>query len=234
MRMGKLTIVALAWAGLGVLSARGEKLVEVPVQQVPVQEVQVEVVKKDGKLIKVVRRQPQAGDSKATATSSDPAEPPVQVEMTDSNLYTPRGGLAAHKVEVTSGAKGTTLKLPTSGSYTGSASVTFKNSAPPMRFKMELSRMPSYDLSSLTLTSGSVSLSVGQVGTAGTTAYFDAKGKAQESSAGAAFTVTAKRGDNGQVDVELRRAAGAKLGKSVSVSWQSNIQYRWKGELKGG
>ena len=80
MRVGKLTIAALAWASLGVLSARAEKLVEVK-QQVQVQEVQVEIVQKDGKMIKVVRGGAQGGDSKATATSSDPAEPVYEPEV---------------------------------------------------------------------------------------------------------------------------------------------------------
>src|SRR5437763_1636829 len=84
-------------------------------------------------------------------------------------------------------------------------------------------------LSALTLSSGSVSLAVGQVTTGATTKYFDSKGRAQESSVGAAFIVTAKRGDNGQVDIELRRGAGAKLGKSVSLSWQGQTNIYTRG-----
>jgi hypothetical protein len=220
MRMGKLMIVALAWASTGLLSARAEKLVEVP-------QVQVEVVQKDGKVIKVVRGGAQGGDSKAAAASTDPAEPPVQVEMTSPGYYARAGAAGGQKVEVTSGARGTTLKLPTSGAYTGSASVTFKNSAPPMRFKMQLSRLQNYDLQTLSLTSGSVTLQVGSVSTSATTKYFNAKGQEQDTAVGAAYTVTAKRGDNGQVDVELRRAAGATLGKSLTIQWGSAIgKYR--------
>jgi len=211
MRIKTLTIAALTWAALGVSGASAEK-----------------------PLLGARREAPQAARAATvTAAASDPAEPPMQVEMTSAAYHT-RGGVNPQKVAVSSGARGTVLKLPTTGAYTGSAELTFKNSAPPMRFRIELTGLQSYDLSSLTLTSGSVSLAVGQVGTGGTTRYFDAKGKAQEGGEGAAYTVTAKRRDNGQVDVELRRAAGAKLGKSVSVSWQSQLDHiRWK-RLGGG
>jgi hypothetical protein len=194
-----LVIAAVAWAALGLAGARAEKrLLELP----------------------AVRP---AADVKSTATSSDPAEPPMQVEMRSNSSPYGRAVNGGQKVEVASCARGTTLKLPTSGGYNGSASVTFKNSSPPMRFKMELSRMPSYDLQALTLTSGTVSLQVGAVSSSATTRYFNAKGQEQESSTGAAYTVTARRGDNGLVVVELRRAAGATLGKSLSISWQSNL-----------
>lgn len=226
MRLNKWTVAALAWASLGALSARADKIIDV--KQVPVQQpIQVEVVEKDGKVIKVVRGggQPMA-DNKTTATSADPGEPPLQVEMT--TPFAGRGfgpNAAGTKVEVTSGPRGTMLKVPTNGSWSGSTSLKFKNTAAPMRFTVQLTGLPQYDLQSLSLTSGSVTLQVGSVGTGGATKYFDAKGKEQQGATGAAYTLTAKRGDKGQVDLELRRAAGGTLGKDLSLTWQSNIEH---------
>jgi hypothetical protein len=216
MRVKTLTMVALAWAIPGVLSARAE-------ERVAVKEVQVEVVRRGGKAANLVRVQPPAAaDGKSTATSSDPAEPPLQVEMDAASHAEARTGIGG-KVKVTSSARGTTLNVPTTGGYSGIARLTFKSGAPPMRFTVRLSRVPNYDLQSLSLTSGSVTLQVGGVSTSATTRYFNAKGQEQQGATGAAYTVTARRGDNNQVDIELRRAAGAALGKTVSISWQSNL-----------
>jgi hypothetical protein len=196
MRLKTLTLAALAWASLGLASALAEKVLkELPaVRPVPAE--------------------------KATTTSSDPAEPPLQVEMSADGYYS-TGQAGARKVTVASSARGTTLTLPTSGSYSGSARLTFKNTAAPMRFTTRRTGLPNYDFSSLRLSSDSLSLEVGQVGTTATTRYFDAKGRPQDSATGASYTVTAKRGDNGQVNVELRRAAGATLGKNLTIQWAS-------------
>src|SRR5687768_14281150 len=80
----------------------------------------------------------------AKAIVSDPAEPQLNVELSF-------GPAAAKQVT----AAGTTLKFDTPGSWQGSAGLTFKNGAPPMRFSLTLAKMPNYDLGSLTLSSGS-------------------------------------------------------------------------------
>src|SRR5207249_539769 len=121
------------------------------------------------------------------------------------------------------GAKGTTLTLNTPGSYRGTARLTFKNSAPPMRLTLRLARMPNQDLGELTLSSGALKLPVGAVGAGATTRHFDARGKGQETDSGAAYTVTARRRDNGTVDVLLRRGPGAALGKELTVSWSVGV-----------
>ena len=150
------------------------------------------------------------------ALASDPAEPPLTVEASGG------AGLA-----VASGARGTALKFSTSGAWQGSAGLTFKNAAPPMRFTLTLARMPNYDLESLTVVSGSLSLAVGAVSASGTTRYFDARGREQKAPEGAAYTVTARRWD-GELDVEVRRAPGAALGRALTVSWRGNIGYGGK------
>jgi hypothetical protein len=150
----------------------------------------------------------------AKAPVSDPAEPPLNVEVSSGN-----SGVA-----VASGARGAAVRFSTPGSWQGSAGVTFKNAAPPMRLTLTLARMPNYDLQSLTLVSGNLSLAVGPVSAGATTRYYDAKGKAQGAPEGAAYTVTARRWD-GELDVEVRRAPGAALGKALTVSWQGNLNY---------
>src|SRR5262245_1909570 len=113
MRVKTLTMVALTWAIPGVLSARAE-------EKVAVKEVQVEVVRKGGKAARLGGFQPPAAaDGKSTATSSDPAEPPLQVELISASYAFSRTGVGGQKVEVASSARGVILKLPTSGGYSG-------------------------------------------------------------------------------------------------------------------
>jgi hypothetical protein len=142
------------------------------------------------------------------ALVNDPAEPPLNVE-----------GAAA----VTGSARGTRLTLNTTGSSQGQAGLTFKNAAPPMRFSLTLAKMPSYNLETLTLSSGNLSLSVGPVSAGPTTRYFDASGRPQDAPERAAYTVTATRWAGGEVDVEIRRAPGATLGKALTVTWKSDL-----------
>jgi hypothetical protein len=156
----------------------------------------------------------------AKAPASDPAEPPLKIEARYGAVPVPEQ--ARQAVAVASSARGTRLTLNTPGGWQGQASLTFKGCAPPMRFTLTLARMPSYDLGSLTLVSGKLALAVGPVSATPTTRHFDAAGRAQKAPEGAAYTVTARRWD-GELDVELRRAPGAALGKALSVSWQSNI-----------
>jgi hypothetical protein len=148
----------------------------------------------------------------AKAIVSDPAEPPLTAEVS-------LGG-PAKPVTVA----GTTFKFDATSPWQGTAALTFKN-APPMRFTLTLAKMPAYDLESLTLSSGGVSLAVGNVSASATTKYFDARGRAQNDPERAAYTVTARRWDGGEVDVEVRRAPGAALGKALSVRWKSNPGY---------
>ena len=91
--------------------------------------------------------------------------------------------------------------------------------------------MPSYDLESLTLVSGNVSLGLGHVSASPTTSYFDAKGRALKGPDGAAYILTARRWD-GEVDIEVRRSSGPALGKELTVSWKSKLVYT--GGLRGG
>src|SRR5262245_1827088 len=86
------------------------------------------------------------------AAVSDPAEPQPSAALT-------AGGSG---LTVASNAKGTTLKFSTGGAWQGSAGLSFKNGAPPMRLKLTLAQMQQYDLGSLTLTSGKLSLQVGR------------------------------------------------------------------------
>jgi hypothetical protein len=156
----------------------------------------------------------------AKAPVGDPAEPPLKV-----GLVTGGSGVA-----VASSARGTAVKFNTSGSWQGSAGLAFKNAA-PMRFTLTLAKMPNYDVESLTLTSGNLALAVGPVSSSGATKYYDARGRAQVAPEGAAFTVTARRWD-GELDVQVRRAPGAALGKELTVSWKCNLNYggglHWK------
>jgi hypothetical protein len=148
-----------------------------------------------------------------TAPVSDPAEPAPKVELSS-------GGSG---LSVASSARGTAVKFRTTGAWQGSAGLTFKG-APPMRFTLTLAQMPAHDLASLTVVSGSLSLAVGPVSASATTKYYDARGRAQAAPEGAAYTVTARRWD-GELDVEVRRAPGAALGKALTVSWQGNLNY---------
>jgi hypothetical protein len=148
----------------------------------------------------------------AKAIVSDAAEPPMTVDVSTAGPAQP----------VT--AVGTTLKFNTTGAWQGSAGLTFKNTAPPMRFTLTLAKVPNYDLESLTITSGSLSLAVGAVSAGGTTKYFDARGRPQDAPEGAAYTVTARRWD-GEMDIQVRRSPGAALGKSMTVSWKSALWY---------
>jgi len=177
----------------------------------------------------------------AKAPAADPAEPPMTVEVS----YTGAAGGAmpgpvpgapgaraapgarrgpAADVAVSTGARGATLTLDTPGGWQGSARLAFKDAAPPMRLTLTLAKMPNYDLESLTLTSGKLALAVGPVSASPTTKYYDARGRAQKAPEGAAYTVTARRWD-GELDVEVRRAPGAGLGKALTVSWRGNLGY---------
>ena len=110
MRIRTLLIVGLAWATLGLTAARAEKraLIE---REAPAK--------------------PALQPAKAATTaSSDPAEPPVKVEVSfTSDVYARTGRVDGTAVPVTSGAKGTTLTLTTPGGYNGTAQLTFTNSA---------------------------------------------------------------------------------------------------------
>ena len=112
------------------------------------------------------------------------------------------------------------MRVNTTQSWQGSASLSFKGCAPPMRLTLTLAQMQQYDLGSLTLTSGRLSLAVGRVSSAPTTRYFDASGREQSGPEGAAYTLTARRYAGGEVDVELKRSAGAALGQALTVSWK--------------
>src|SRR5262245_57889636 len=83
-----------------------------------------------------------------TALVSAPAGPSVNVE-----------GAAT----IAGSARGTRLTLNTTGASQGSAGLTFKNAAPPMHFTLTLAQMLNYNLESLTLSSGRLSLEVGAV-----------------------------------------------------------------------
>jgi len=215
MRIKAVAVAAVAWAGLALAAAHGKDILILP-----------EAAK------------PQVKEEKATAVANDPAEPPLKVEVSFGNSYQDarlirevrrgggaRGGAgaAAQAVTVASSARGTMFTLNTPGTWQGSAKMTFTQGAPPMRFKVKLARMPAYDLQALTLSSDSLSLAVGGVTAGGTTKYFDAKGKEQERAEGAAYVVQASRRANGEIEIDLRRNAGAKLGKALSVSWTGNL-----------
>src|SRR5262249_58664482 len=64
---------------------------------------------------------------------SDPAEPPLKVEVSTGGPARP----------VT--AAGTTLKFDTTGASHGQAGLAFKGASPPMRLTITLGKMPSYD-----------------------------------------------------------------------------------------
>ena len=40
---------------------------------------------------------------------------------------------------------------------------------------------------------------------------------------GAAYTVQARKCANGEIEIDLRRGAGAKLGKTLSVGWTGDL-----------
>src|SRR5262245_31808099 len=146
------------------------------------------------------------------AVVSDPAEPQPAAELTS-------GGSG---LTVASSARGTALKFNTSGAWQGSAGLSFKKGAPPMRLTLTLAQMQQYDLGSLTLTSGKLSLQLGRVSSSPTTRYFDASGREQAGPERAAYTVTARR-YNGEVDVQVKRAPGAALGKQLTVGWTYDV-----------
>jgi hypothetical protein len=101
------------------------------------------------------------------APVSDSCEPPMTVEARYGAV--PVAEQSRQAVAVTGSARGTRLTLTTPGGWQGQAGLTFKNASPPMRFTITLARMPSYDLESLTIASGSVSLAVGHVSASPTT-----------------------------------------------------------------
>jgi hypothetical protein len=188
MQSSRLAFVALAAVALAG-AARGKEIAPVP--------------------------QPAPKRPPAKPLVSDPAEPPLKVEVSS-------GGSG---VAVASSARGTAVRFDTPGGWQGSAGLTFKDGAPPMRFSLTLAKMRSYDLESLTLVSGSLVLAVGPVSAAPTTRYYDARGRAQNAPERAAYTVTARRWD-GELDVEVKRAPGAALGQALTVSWKCHLAWR--------
>jgi hypothetical protein len=194
MRARTLTAVALAWLLSALAGVHGETKPEIDTRS---QEIDLSAL------------------IKAMAEEADP-EPPLRARLSYDGRFFECRAPGPRDAEVESGAKGTTVQVPTHGLGVGSASLTFLNCAPPMRFTVKLTGAQSYDLSRLTLTSGPLSLAVGGVGTA----YFDARGRRRDGPEGAAFTVRATRAASGEVEVQVRRGPGATLGKTVSVGWQ--------------
>jgi hypothetical protein len=227
MSFARLTALALFGAALGAAGLRAEKPIPPP----------------DARALP-------APDVKLPAPTNDPAEPAPKVTVSFSHevaagvadLVVVRGARrpldTARAVAVASSARGTTLTGSTPGMGNGSAALTFKDGAPPMRFTLRLARMPANDLSSLSLTSGSLALPLGRVSTATTTKYFDARGKALDGPTGAAYTVKARRaagaGGNDTVELQVRRAPGARLGKAFTVSWAGHINLHLEGSGGGG
>src|SRR5262245_12567392 len=105
MRIKTLTMAALAWASLGLLSAGAKEIIILPEQP--------------------AQKPAAKGDAKSAAVANDPAEPPLKVEVSygkDGNerLFEARGGravvrggreAAAQAVTVASSARGTVLTL---------------------------------------------------------------------------------------------------------------------------
>jgi hypothetical protein len=151
------------------------------------------------------------------ALVADPAEPPVAAQVSF-----PDNGVAGRTVAAVSGPSGATLTLDTPGAWQGRAALTFKGAAPPMRLTLRLAKMPNYDLESLTLTSGRLTLAVGHVTASVTTRYFDARGREQGAPEGAAYTVTARRYD-GEVEVQVRRSRDGALGKELGVRCKGRL-----------
>lgn len=166
-----------------------------------------------GKTIKNVDRPP--APAVADLSITDPTEPPLRVE-TD-------GGQA---VPVASGARGTTLTVPTNGSYTGSANVTFKNTAVPMRLQMRLTHLQAHiALDGLSLNTGTATLRVGLLSAAPSTTYFDLLGRTQSHPEQAAYALTVSRAASGEVAIQLRRAAGTEVGTTLNISWSSPVYH---------
>jgi hypothetical protein len=166
----------------------------------------------------------------ALAPVSDPAEPPMTVGVFyDVNppgrfvARTGRDASVARTLTVAGSARGATLTLDTPGWYKGWATLTFKGAAPPMRLTMRLARLQELDLEKLTVSSGRVSLHVGRVTATPSTRYFDAAGREQKAPERAAYTVTTRRWGGGEVDVEVRRAPGASLGRELTVNWRGDL-----------
>lgn len=159
----------------------------------------------------------------AKAPVGDPAEPPLRAEVAYDDFgrkpAVPGGAL----VTAVASAKATTLTLDTPGRYRGSARLTFKQAAPPMRFTVRLARVQEMDLDELTVSDGRLNLPVGRVTATQTTKYFDAMGRGQKEPDRAAYAVTARRWGGGVVEVRLRRAPGAALSREVVVSWRGQI-----------
>src|SRR5262245_36700703 len=150
-----LVLATLAWAVPG-LAPGASKVKMVTPEEL---EEQIEAAKE---WIKFLRPDP----------DPDLAEPPLRVEVSqtsDTQFATKAFAERDAKVQVTSNARGTILTLATPGGYSGSANLTFKNTAPPMRFTMQLTGMPEYDLHRLSVSAGRITLAVGAVGTAATT-----------------------------------------------------------------
>jgi hypothetical protein len=159
----------------------------------------------------------------AKAPVGDPSEPPVWAEVAYEDFGRAPPLAHGNRVTAVSSAKATTLTLDTPGWYTGSARLTFKGAAPPMRFTVRLARVHEMDLDKLTVSAGRLSLSLGRVSANGTTKYFDAMGREQKAPERAAYTVTARRFGGGVVDMQLRRAPGAELSREMTVSWRGAL-----------
>jgi len=174
------------------------------------------------------------------APVSDPAEPAITVEayydVNPPGQFVPRTGrnaAVARTLAVAGSARGATLTLDTPGWWQGWTTLTFKGAAPPMRFTMRLAQLQELELEQLTVTSGRLSLHVGRVTATPSTKYFDAAGREQKAAEGVAYTVTARRWGGGEVDVEVRRAPGAALGRELKVHWRGDLGRGW-GCLEGG
>jgi hypothetical protein len=159
----------------------------------------------------------------AKAPVGDPAEAPVTAEVAYDDFGVAPAPVPGKRVTAVSSAKATTLTLDTPGWYTGSARLTFKGAAPPMRFTVRLARVHEMDLDKLTVSAGRLNLSLGRVSASATTRYFDAMGREQKAPERAAYTVTARRWGGGVVDVQLRRASGAELSREMTVSWRGAL-----------
>jgi hypothetical protein len=172
----------------------------------------------------------------APSAASDPAEPTLEVEAVSgtTGIISARRPPGTHQLRVSSGPRAPTLTVPAPHASNGLVRLTFRNAAPPMRFTLRLTGMPGCDLDTLRLSSGSLSLALGEVTTSATTRYFDPKGQPLDDTTGAAYTVTTRRKDNAEVDVQVRRGAGAAMGKTITVYWGTPTELEEKRQLKGG
>src|SRR5262245_8064669 len=139
MRIRTLTAVALAWLLTALTGARSETKIVIDTRS---REIDMSAV------------------LKAMAEEADP-EPPLRARLSYDGRFFECRAPGPWDAEVEGGAKGTTVQVPTYGLGVGSASLTFLNCAPPMRFTVKLTGAQSSDLNRLTLTSGPLALAVG-------------------------------------------------------------------------